>query len=159
MNVNNKNVVAIIALVISLFFIIIATQESKLSQLKLATNLLAEREINKKNKIAEILFQPSHSTKFSQSGRAIFSEQNGQLTLILDLSTSAFIRNPQPAYIRSGSCLNTKAVLYSLTDVIAGLSETDLDISLDQLKFKRPLSIDIRKSYDESQIKTACANL
>lgn len=145
-------------MVISLWFIVFAAQQSKPRQPKVDSKLTMNGGNSNNKKTVEIFFHANQSTKFSQSGQAILIEQNGRLTLSLDLSTIP-LRKPQPAYIQYGSCLTPKKILYSLSDVVAGLSETDLDINLDQLKSKRPLSIDIRKSYDEIKVQTACANL
>lgn len=65
----------------------------------------------------------------------------------------------QPAHIHVGKCPKPGAIKYPLTDVVNGLSETMLDVSLSSLKSMLPLAINVHKSKTEVSFYTACGDL
>ncbi len=65
----------------------------------------------------------------------------------------------QPAHIHVGKCPKPGAVKYPLTDLVNGISETMLDVSLSSLKQALPLAINIHKSKAEVALYTACGDL
>ena len=65
----------------------------------------------------------------------------------------------QPAHIHIGSCPGIEAVKYPLNFPVNGLSETLLDVSLDQLLSELPLAINVHKSPQEANIYVACGNI
>lgn len=93
-----------------------------------------------------------------QSGTATLEEVDGKVkvTIVLDGTVSA---SAQPAHIHTGSCPTPGAVLYPLTDVVSGQSETVLDVNMASIQGAGALAINVHKSVKESKVYTACGNL
>lgn len=93
-----------------------------------------------------------------RSGIAVLAEIQGKVKVVMNLSgpSGGVLR---PAHIHSGSCPDVGAVKYPLSSLADGASQTDLDISLDELMTQQPLAINIHKSSDEPSIYLACGNI
>ncbi len=65
----------------------------------------------------------------------------------------------EPAHIHLGSCTELGGVKYPLSNVLAGVSETTLDIAFDQLSSDLPLAVNVHKSADEIGVFVACGDL
>lgn len=94
----------------------------------------------------------------SQMGTATLSDMNGKTRVVINI-LAGVAGVAQPAHIHMGACPNPGAVLYPLTAVANGKSETVLDVSLDTLSGKLPLAINVHKSKDEAKIYTSCGDL
>lgn len=92
-----------------------------------------------------------------QTGTATLTEKNGKVEVVVNVSPAESAS--QPAHIHVGTCPGVGAVAYALTDIVAGKSTTLLNVSLAELKAKKPLAINIHKSADEVKQYTACGNL
>ena len=73
--------------------------------------------------------------------------------------TGAATSTPQPAHIHIGSCPTPGAVKYPLINVVNGMSDTLLDVSLAQLKSELPLAVNVHKSAAEASVYVACGNI
>lgn len=93
-----------------------------------------------------------------QAGVATLSDVNGKTKVVIKVPTSAS-GVAQPAHIHAGACPTPGDVIYPLTAVVDGKSETILDVSLQTLAGKYPLAINVHKSKDEAKIYTSCGNL
>lgn len=102
--------------------------------------------------------QLSEQNESSQSGTAVLVEKDGKVMVTLNMIGGA-PGVPQPAHIHVGSCPDVGAVAYPLTNVVDGVSETTLDVTLEQLKAEQPLGINVHKSAPESKIYVSCGNL
>lgn len=93
-----------------------------------------------------------------RSGMAVLAEIQGKVKVVMNLSgpSGGVLR---PAHIHSGSCANIGTVKYSLSSLAEGASQTDLDVSLDQLMTQLPLAINIHKSPEEPSIYLACGDI
>jgi len=65
----------------------------------------------------------------------------------------------QPAHIHAGSCIALGDVVYPMTNVVNGKSETTLKVTMDELKNKMPLSINVHKSAAQANVYVSCGNL
>lgn len=93
-----------------------------------------------------------------ESGKASLSEVDGKVKVTLT-TVGAPAGVTQPAHIHVGTCPDVGAVTYPLTSVVDGMSETILDVSLDQLKSELPLGINVHKSVAEASIYVSCGDL
>lgn len=108
--------------------------------------------------IMESSIQLAEQNDSSQSGTAVLTENNGKVTVVLNVTGGA-PEVAQPAHIHVGACPNVGAVAYPLTDVIDGKSETILDVSLADLAGKQPLGLNVHKSAKEVKVYVACGDL
>lgn len=92
-----------------------------------------------------------------QTGTATITEKNGKVEVMVKVMPVQTA--PQPAHIHVGSCPGVGAVAYPLTDLVNGTSTTLLDVTMADLKAKKPLAINIHKSADEVKVYTACGAL
>ena len=94
----------------------------------------------------------------TRHGIAVLAEVQGKVKVVVNLSgLNDGVANP--AHIHMGACPNVGAVKYPLTSLTNGASQTDLDMSLDELLTQLPLAINIHKSSDEPKIYLACGDI
>jgi plastocyanin len=93
-----------------------------------------------------------------QSGTATLTEEAGKTKVSVVLDQAPANAN-QPAHIHAGACPNPGAVVYPLTNVVAGRSETTLDVSLEDLLGQLPLAINIHKSAAEIGTYVSCGDI
>src|SRR4051794_28236895 len=89
------------------------------------------------------------------SGTAVLSPDGSGTKVVLTLSNAP---GPHPAHIHSGQCPQVGAVVYPLTSVSDGKSETTVAASIDDL-LKQPMAINVHKSPQEIASYTSCGNL
>lgn len=91
-------------------------------------------------------------------GMAVLTEIRGKVKVVMNLSgpSGGILR---PAHIHTGSCTDIGGVKYPLSSLDEGASQTDLDMSLDQLLTQLPLAINIHKSPEEPSIYLACGDI
>ncbi len=94
----------------------------------------------------------------TQAGTATLTEKDGKTTVSVTL-TNPVDDSPQPAHIHSGACPTPGEVVYPLTNLVGGKSETVLDVPLATLKKALPLAINIHKSEAESSVYISCGDL
>ncbi len=99
----------------------------------------------------------SEQNDSQESGIATITEENGQITVSLTMTGAP--ETAQPAHIHTGSCPTPGAVVYPLSNVVDGMSETTIDITLAELKGQMPLAINVHKSAAESQVYVACGDI
>lgn len=93
-----------------------------------------------------------------ESGTATLTEADGKTTVSINL-TGVVDDTPQPTHIHSGACPTPGDVVYPLTDLVSGVSETILDVPLATLKSSLPLAINVHKSADEASFYVSCGDL
>lgn len=93
----------------------------------------------------------------SEFGNVMFTEKAGKAVVRITLQNAK--GKVQPAHIHAGSCIALGAVTYALNNVVNGVSETTLKVSLAELKEKLPLAINVHKSASEANKYVACGNL
>lgn len=109
-------------------------------------------------KSMEVRLNPVNKDQFDQSGNVLLQENNGKVAVILNVNPVDGL-NDQPAHIHIGSCPGVGQVLFPLNNVVDGKSVTEINTTIDQLKSKAPLAINIHKSPSEITAYTTCGNL
>lgn len=66
---------------------------------------------------------------------------------------------PQPAHIHGGMCPKPDAIKYALSDVVGGLSETILDVSMEDLLKQGQLAVNVHKSAAEAAVYVSCGDI
>lgn len=105
----------------------------------------------------EISILLSAQNNSGQDGNVLLKDINGKTQVSVKLAGAT--SSAQPAHIHAGSCPVPGGVKYPLTNVVNGLSETTLDVSIAELKSQLPLAINVHKSPEEIQIYSACGNV
>lgn len=108
-------------------------------------------------KAKQTVIQLAEENNSGESGTATFDDVNGKVKVTLDLA--GFPANPQPAHIHVGKCPGVGKVVYPLTNVVNGKSETTLNVSMDDLKNQLPLALNVHKSAAAINVYTACGEL
>ena len=98
-----------------------------------------------------------------ESGTAMLTAENGKVKVTLSLIGVPDLIS-QPAHIHSGSCPNPGAVKYPLKNVSGigtgpGGSVTILDVSLEELRGRLPLAINVHRSTRDLGTYVACGNI
>lgn len=93
-----------------------------------------------------------------ETGQVTLTEVDGKTTIILQLNNMP-AGVSHPAHIHLGACPNPGAVKYPLSSVENGISETVLDVTLENLIEIYPLAINVHKSASEAQVYVACGNM
>lgn len=111
-----------------------------------------------------VLEKPKETKSFSiplntqndsnESGIVLFDGENGK-TKVTIKTVNYLADVPQPAHIHGGTCEEPIEELFHIEDVLNGVSETTLDVSIEEL-VKKPFVVNVHKSYDEDYIYTAC---
>jgi hypothetical protein len=94
-----------------------------------------------------------------ESGTAVLSEETEGKTKVVLTISGAPKDVAQPAHIHTGACPKPGAVVYPLTNVENGTSETTIDVDLETLMEQQPLAINVHKSATQSAIYVACGDL
>ncbi|MBW3590148.1 MAG: hypothetical protein KY429_12120 [Actinobacteria bacterium] len=81
----------------------------------------------------------------------------GQTRVTLGLNNAP--QNPQPAHIHRGTCEDLDPQpLYPLSDVVNGISETVVDVSIEDL-LAEPHAVNVHKSKEEAEVYFSCGNI
>jgi hypothetical protein len=92
-----------------------------------------------------------------QSGTATLTPVGeSQTTVVIELSNPP--ADPQPAHVHSGTCAELGDVVYPLTNVEGGASETTLDVALTELQ-SGGLAINAHESEANIQNYIACGEI
>ena len=92
-----------------------------------------------------------------QAGIATITEMGAKTRVQIRLAGAT--GSAEPAHIHIGKCPTPGAVRYPLSDVVAGMSDTMIDVTFSQLKEMLPLAINVHKSKAEIQSYVACGDL
>lgn len=92
------------------------------------------------------------------AGKAVLFEQNGKTRVKINVAGTQ-VGSKHPAHIHLGACPTPGDVKWSLNDVVAGMSTTDIDASFDDVLAKLPLAINIHESAADIGTYVACGDL
>ncbi len=101
------------------------------------------------------LFEESQS---GQSGFVTIEDIDGMALVTIEIVPGE-TGVSQPAHIHFENCENIGGVKYPLNNVVDGMSETQLEVSVEQILSERPLSINVHRSIEEAQIYVACGDI
>lgn len=105
---------------------------------------------------AEVALQEQNGSGESGTGTLSLND-DGSLHVSLQLSGAP--AESQPAHIHKGTCANLDpAPAFPLTNVVNGSSETDVQVSLDDLA-AGPYAINVHKSEAEADTYVACGDI
>lgn len=92
-----------------------------------------------------------------QSGTATLTPTgDGQTMVSLELSNPPDV--PQPVHIHSGTCEELGDVVFPLTNLEGGTSETTVDVSLEELQ-SGEFAVNAHASEEDIQTYVACGNI
>ena len=99
----------------------------------------------------------SEQSDSGETGMVTMQEENGQVTVTINMTGAP--ATAQPAHIHAGACPTPGAVVFPLTNVVNGMSETVLTTTLAELKAQMPLAVNVHKSATESSVYVACGGI
>lgn len=92
-----------------------------------------------------------------QSGTATLEPAgDGMTRVVLELSNAP--DNPQPVHIHSGTCEELGDVVYPLTNLQEGMSDTTVEASLDELQ-SGDFAVNAHESEENIQTYVACGDI
>lgn len=107
--------------------------------------------------VSEVMVVLTEQNNSKELGTATLMEVNGKVKVVLKMTGAPDVS--QPAHIHVGACPEVGAVKYPLTNVMNGMSETTLDVTMAQLKSELPLGINVHKSQPEAKVYVSCGDL
>lgn len=107
----------------------------------------------------EVKLTLSEQNDSGESGTATMIEADGKVKVMLNLTGALPEGVEQPAHIHMGKCPDVGEVKYPLTSLVNGVSETMLDVTLDQLKAELPLAVNVHKSSEEVTVYVSCGDI
>lgn len=93
-----------------------------------------------------------------QTGTAVLSEESGKTKVVVSV-TGEPKGAVEPAHIHMGACPTPGTVLYPLTNVVDGKSETTIAATFADLKSQLPLAINLHESAALIKNYVACGDL
>lgn len=102
---------------------------------------------------------PAYNSTFDQTGTATLVEKDGKVVVSVSVNMPDGLTGVQPAHIHMGTCPGVGKVVYPLTNVVNGASETTLDTTLADLRAQLPLAINIHESAANTTLYTSCGNV
>ena len=100
-----------------------------------------------------IVLAPQNNS--GQTGTAVLTSEGAGTRVVISLSNAP---GPHPAHIHDGSCPDPGAVVFPLTSVTNGRSETVVAASIADI-LKAPHAINVHKSPQEIPVYTSCGNV
>lgn len=158
----NKNlligVAVIVVLVIGYMLVSNKGQQTPSPEPTTTTTITPENSASPSAATNELTVTLSEQNNSKESGTATLMEVDGKVKVTLKM-TGAPKDVSQPAHIHVGACPEVGAVKYPLTNVMNGMSETTLDVTLAKLRSELPLGINVHKSQAEASVYTSCGDL
>ena len=103
------------------------------------------------------LLQPGSS--FNAHGSATLSATAEGVWISLAVSDTPSSGGTYPAYIHEGTCAGLGPVLYLLTPISSGESDTLISTSLEELRRQLPIAINVNKSNSELNVSVTCTTI
>jgi hypothetical protein len=95
-----------------------------------------------------------------QQGTAQVTElDGGKVKVVLSLAGGINYNETQPAHIHVGKCPKPGEIKYRLNNLLAGASETIIDVSMDAILTQGALAINVHESDKKMSSYIACGNI
>lgn len=143
------------AVVIAGYFYMQSQKEARDAEMLQKETLM---EKNNKEQEKSIYVELKSQNNSGQDGSATIVYMDGKAKVVINVP-SGTKDIAQPAHIHMGTCPNPGAVTYPLTNVVNGISETIIDIPVEQLLNELPLAINVHKSAAEVKVYTSCGDI
>lgn len=117
-----------------------------------------QEQEEQEEEVQSVTVSLSEQNDSGMSGVAVLTEVEGGTSVSLNL-TGAPEGVAQPAHIHTGSCEDIGGVAYPLEFPVDGVSETMLEVTIDELLFELPLALNVHKSPEEVDVYVACGDL
>lgn len=154
--------ILLLVIVVGGFFFYKSRQDAKMKAEKEQQAMVAKKEqetkaMEEKAKKA-LTVKLAEQNSSGQSGTATISEDAGKVMVTLSLTGGNFTL-PQPVHFHEGTCEQPGKIVYPLSDVENGSSQTTLDASQEKLNSQAPLALNVHKSNAELKAYTSCGML
>lgn len=146
--------VVVIALLVGGYFLMSNNNPSSTSE-EMSTEESMTEESTMEGDVKTVNLSAQNDS--GQSGTVTFTASGTQTNVVINLDVPSDV--PQPAHIHSGACPTPGDIVYPLTDVVDGSSETVLDVELTALTAELPLAVNVHKSAEEVSVYTSCGDL
>ena len=93
-----------------------------------------------------------------QSGPAELTDLGNGSTRVVVVLSNAPSNVPQPIHFHSGTCATLGPIVYPLTSLVNGRSESTVNVSIAQM-LATPFAINAHRSAQEASIYVACGNV
>ena len=144
------------ALAFGLYYFVSSSMPTKRMSYEMTPEQVADSMMVKKVLNPVVVLNEQNNSK--EFGNATLTEKNGKVVVSVKMN-NAPKGVSQPAHLHTGSCIELGGVTYALTNVVNGVSQTTLNVSLEELKGKLPLALNVHKSNAQSGVYVACGNL
>lgn len=105
----------------------------------------------------EVTLELAEQNGSRQEGTATLTPNGeGGTTVAIELSNPPDV--PQPSHIHSGTCDDIGDVVEPLENLVAGRSDTDIDMSIEELRSEQ-LIVHAHKSEAEFDVSVACSEI
>lgn len=157
---DRNNFILVLAIVAVLSFGLYYFISSAMPTNKMATERTPEQVADgmMMKKVLNPIVVLNEQNNSKEYGNATLTEKDGKVVVKVMLN-NAPKGVSQPAHLHTGSCIALGGVSYGLTNLVNGVSETTLNVTLEDLKGKLPLALNVHKSTSQSGVYVACGNL
>ncbi len=143
-------------LIISYTLFVKVSRETALTANQMGMNV--SRTGNTMMNTNELSVQLNEQNNSGEYGNALITEENGVARVRVSVK-NAPRGISQPAHLHLGTCIDTGAVKYPLNNVVNGVSDTTLKVSLKDLESQGPLVLNVHKSASQIKEYVSCGNL
>lgn len=156
----NRNILigVVVAVVLVVGFLLLSNSQKTSSPEPAVTTPTTQDTASPSATVNDVVVTLLEQNSSKESGTATLREVDGKVIVSLNM-VGAPEGVAQPAHIHVGSCPDVGAVKYPLTNVMNGMSETTIDVTLDQLRSQLPLGINVHKSQPEASVYISCGDL
>lgn len=147
-----KTLVASVVAIVSAVFLSACTQTTPVSYVAPTATPQATATPAPAKPVSIVL---NAQNKSGLSGTATLEDLGNGKTKVSIMLSGKVTTTPQPAHIHVGTCVKPGDVVYPLTNVVSGKSETVVDAALATVIAKGTI-LNVHKSAQESSVYVAC---
>ncbi|GEM_PF-732027 len=106
----------------------------------------------------DLVVQLVEQNNSGEYGNAVLSEKDGKTMVRVEVKNTPRGVS-QPAHIHVGSCIAIGAIKYPLSNVVNGVSETVINVSMKELMEQGALALNVHKSASQLNQYVSCGNV